>query len=65
MMTPTETRLSASQILSNREICPGYFRMRIACDQVYQDAMPGQFVMVRLAWDRPLPCFEDLFRFMI
>jgi dihydroorotate dehydrogenase electron transfer subunit len=47
-MPPRETRLSATQILSNREICPGYFRMRIACDQVYQDAMPGQFVMVRL-----------------
>jgi len=47
-MTHTETRLSMSQILSNREICPGYFRMRIACDQVYQDAVPGQFVMVRL-----------------
>lgn len=47
-MTCTETRLSASRILSNREICPGYFRMRIACDQVYQDAVPGQFVMVRL-----------------
>ena len=47
-MTHTETRLSASRILSNREICPGYFRMRIACDQVYQDAVPGQFVMVRL-----------------
>jgi dihydroorotate dehydrogenase electron transfer subunit len=49
MMPPRETRLSASQIISNREICPGYFRMRIVCDQVYQDAMPGQFVMVRLA----------------
>ncbi len=48
-MTRTETRLSMSRILSNREICPGYFRMRIACDQVYQDALPGQFVMVRLA----------------
>jgi len=48
-MSPKETRLSATQILSNREICPGYFRMRIACDQVYQGAMPGQFVMVRLA----------------
>ena len=47
-MTRTETRLSAVQILSNREICPGYFRMRIACDRVYQDAVPGQFVMVRL-----------------
>ena len=47
-MTRTETRLSMSQILSNREICPGYYRMRIACGQVYQDALPGQFVMVRL-----------------
>jgi dihydroorotate dehydrogenase electron transfer subunit len=47
-MTHMETRLSMSRILSNREICPGYFRMRIACDQVYQDAVPGQFVMVRL-----------------
>jgi dihydroorotate dehydrogenase electron transfer subunit len=47
MMTRTESRLSVSQILSNREICPGYFRMRIACDPLYQDAMPGQFVMVR------------------
>ena len=48
-MTRMNTRLSASQILSNREICPGYFRMRIACDQAYQDAVPGQFVMVHLA----------------
>ncbi len=48
MMPSKESRLSATQILSNREICPGYFRMRIACDQVYQDAIPGQFVMVRL-----------------
>ena len=47
-MTCTETRLSVSRILSNREICPGYFRVRIACDQVYQDAIPGQFVMIRL-----------------
>ena len=46
-ITRTESRLSASRILSNREICPGYFRMRIACDPVYQDAMPGQFVMIR------------------
>ena len=46
-ITCTESRLSASQILSNREICSGYFRIRIACDQVYQDALPGQFVMVR------------------
>lgn len=48
MMPYKESRLSATQILSNQEICPGYFRMRIACDQVYQDAIPGQFVMVRL-----------------
>ena len=47
-MTCAETRLSVSRILSNREICPGYFRVRIACDQVYQDAVPGQFVMIRL-----------------
>ena len=47
-MTCTETRLSALRILSNREICPGYFRVRIACNQVYQDAVPGQFVMIRL-----------------
>jgi len=45
--THTESRLSTSQILSNREICPGYYRMRIACGQMYQDALPGQFVMVR------------------
>ncbi len=49
MMPRTETRLSLSQILSNQEICPGYYRMRIACGQAYQDALPGQFVMVRLA----------------
>jgi dihydroorotate dehydrogenase electron transfer subunit len=48
-MIHTNTRLSASQILSNREICPGYYRMRIACEQAYQDAVPGQFVMVRPA----------------
>ena len=46
-ITRKESRLSASRILSNREICPGYFRMRIACDPVYQSALPGQFVMVR------------------
>lgn len=48
-MTRTETRLSMSKIFSNREICPGYYRMRISCGQVYQDALPGQFVMLRLA----------------
>ena len=47
-MTHTSTRLSASRILSNREICPGYYRMRIACGQMYRDALPGQFVMIRL-----------------
>ena len=47
-ITHTESRLSVSQILSNREICPGYYRLRIACDHVYQDAVPGQFVMIRL-----------------
>lgn len=61
MMTPEETRLSATQILSNREICPGYFRMRIACDQVYRDAIPGQFVMVRLAGKGTAPASKTFF----
>ena len=48
-MNHSNTRLSTAEIISNQEICPGYFRMRIACGKAYQDAMPGQFVMVRLA----------------
>jgi dihydroorotate dehydrogenase electron transfer subunit len=47
-MSHMETRLSTSKILENREVCPGYFRMRMTCGQSFQDAIPGQFVMVRV-----------------
>jgi len=47
-MTHSQSRLSTNEIIENLEICPGYFRMRIACGSAFQDAVPGQFVMVRI-----------------
>ena len=35
-------------ILSNQEIAPGYFRMRILAPEYQQQAKPGQFVMFRV-----------------
>ncbi|MCG6911738.1 MAG: dihydroorotate dehydrogenase electron transfer subunit [Deltaproteobacteria bacterium] len=46
--TNTKRCLSGAKICSNREIGPGYFQMRIACDEGYRKAVPGQFVMIRL-----------------
>ncbi len=43
-----QSRLSTNEVIENSEICPGYFRMRIACGQVFQSALPGQFVMIRI-----------------
>ena len=35
------------EILSNIPLAPGYYRMRLSCNQQYARAIPGQFVMVR------------------
>ncbi len=37
-----------SQILSNAEVSPGYWRMRLTAPQEFAAASPGQFVMVRV-----------------
>jgi len=42
-----------TQVLSNQEITPGYFRMRILAPGYPKSALPGQFVMVRV--QRSLP----------
>ncbi|MCF8067244.1 MAG: dihydroorotate dehydrogenase electron transfer subunit [Desulfobacterales bacterium] len=36
------------EILWNREVSPTYFSMGLTCDAQYKDAMPGQFIMIRL-----------------
>lgn len=36
-----------SMILSNAEVSPGYWRMRLTAPQEFSSARPGQFVMVR------------------
>lgn len=38
-----------SMILSNVEISPGYWRMRLTAPQEFSAATPGQFVMVRVS----------------
>lgn len=38
-----------SMILSNAEISPGYWRMRLTAPQAFASATPGQFVMVRVS----------------
>lgn len=37
-----------SMILSNAELSPGYWRMRMTAPQMFASASPGQFVMVRV-----------------
>ena len=37
-----------SMILSNAEVSPGYWRMRMTAPQEFASAAPGQFVMVRV-----------------
>ncbi len=37
-----------SMVISNAEVSPGYFRMRLAAPQEFVQAKPGQFVMVRV-----------------
>ena len=43
------SRSTSLQVLANQAVGPGYYRMRIACDPAFQSALPGQFVMIRLA----------------
>ena len=38
-----------SMILSNAEVSPGYWRMRMTAPQEFSSAAPGQFVMVRVS----------------
>jgi len=38
-----------SMILSNAEVSPGYWRMRMTAPQEFASATPGQFVMVRVS----------------
>ena len=38
-----------SMILSNAEVSPGYWRMRLTAPQEFATAAPGQFVMVRVS----------------
>ena len=38
-----------SMILSNAEVSPGYWRMRMTAPQEFSEATPGQFVMVRVS----------------
>jgi len=38
-----------SMILSNAEVSPGYWRMRLTAPQEFASAEPGQFVMVRVS----------------
>ena len=37
-----------ARIISNRNIAPGYYRMRISCPDLAARPKPGQFVMVRV-----------------
>lgn len=39
----------SSMILSNAEVSPGYWRMRLTAPQEFSAASPGQFVMVRVS----------------
>src|SRR5689334_5417275 len=38
-----------SQVLSNIEVSPGYFRMRMTAPPAALEASPGQFVMVKVS----------------
>ena len=38
-----------SMILSNVEISPDYWRMRLTAPQEFSAATPGQFIMVRVS----------------
>ncbi|MEI6306285.1 MAG: dihydroorotate dehydrogenase electron transfer subunit, partial [Deltaproteobacteria bacterium] len=38
----------SSMILSNTEVSPGYWRMRLTAPPEFTAASPGQFVMVRV-----------------
>jgi dihydroorotate dehydrogenase electron transfer subunit len=38
----------AVEVLSNIPVGPGYHRIKLSCDRQYTDAIPGQFVMVRM-----------------
>lgn len=40
--------LFKSMVISNHEVSPGYFRMRVTAPQELQSAAPGQFVMVKV-----------------
>jgi dihydroorotate dehydrogenase electron transfer subunit len=46
-----------SMILSNVEISPGYWRIRLTAPRVFAEAAPGQFVMVRVS-----PAIDPLLR---
>ncbi len=37
-----------TMVISNAEVSPGYFRMRLTAPQEFAQAKPGQFVMVRV-----------------
>lgn len=37
-----------SMVVSNHEVTPGYFRVRLTAPPAFQSAQPGQFVMVRV-----------------
>jgi dihydroorotate dehydrogenase electron transfer subunit len=53
-----------SMILSNVEVSPGYWRIRLTAPRSFADAAPGQFVMVRVSsaidplLRRPLAIFD-------
>ncbi len=36
------------KVISNTPVGPGYFRIKLSCHRQYKNAVPGQFVMVRL-----------------
>lgn len=61
MSTPTGNNacqpaaVTHTQILEQREVAPGIYRLRLACPEIAARALPGQFVMLRLAGrDDPL-----------
>ncbi len=37
-----------TMVISNAEVSPGYFRMRLAAPQEFAQSKPGQFIMVRV-----------------
>ena len=36
------------QVLWNKKVGPGYFKIGLNCQREYSEAKPGQFVMLRL-----------------